>query len=118
MNARGAIGLIVGISVLHYAVMGYAGYDPSIEAETLMEWSLTLMFVWWVLEDGKKQKYHRPYEFGAFIFFAWPVVLPVYLVATRGLRGILIFPGFILLFYIPWITGWSAYYLNSSSQWK
>ncbi len=116
MNATWAIGFVVGISVLHFTVMGYAGYDPSIEAETLMAWSLTFMFAWWALEDAKRQKYHRPYEFGAFIFFAWPVVLPAYLVATRGWRGILIFPVFVLLFYLPWLMGWSAYYLNSSNQ--
>ena len=116
MNASKAIGLVVVISVIHYSVMGYAGYDPSIEAEALMVYSLTFMFAWWAFEDAKKQKYHRPYEFGAFIFFAWPVVLPVYLVATRGWKGMLLFLAFIILYYLPWSAGWAAYYLNASNQ--
>jgi len=96
--------------------MGYAGYDPRERAETLMVWSLALMFAWWALQDSKEKEYHRPYEFGAFVFFAWPIVLPVYLVTTRGWRGILIFTVFVLLFYLPGLIGWVAYYLNSSNQ--
>ncbi len=76
MNARLGLGLVVGISVLHYGVMGYAGYDPNHKAEMLMALSLIFMFAWWAYEDAKNRKYHRPYEFGAIIFFAWPVALP------------------------------------------
>ena len=32
-------GLVIGISILHYAVMGYAGDYPSREAEHLMSWA-------------------------------------------------------------------------------
>jgi len=116
VDANGAMGLVVGISALHYSVMGYAGYDPSVEAETLMGWSLALMFAWWAYDDAKKKKYHRPYEFGAFIFFAWPVVLPAYLVVSRGWRGIMVFPIFVLIFYLPSLLGWGAYYLNSANR--
>ena len=32
-------GLVIGISILHYALMGYAGDYPSREAENLMSWA-------------------------------------------------------------------------------
>ena len=36
-------GLVIGISILHYAVMGYAGDYPSREAENLMSWAFALL---------------------------------------------------------------------------
>lgn len=116
MNAKTGIALVTSISVIHYSIMGYAGYDPSIETETLLGISLIFMFAWWAFEDAAKFKFHRPYEFGAFVLFAWPIVLPAYLVATRGWRGIFIFPLFLFLNYLPWATGWLAYYANKSNN--
>ena len=116
MKPNWTIALLVFMSTLHYAIMGYEGYDPSPEAEQLMGISLTFLFAWWILEDAKKKKYHRPYEFGAFIFFAWPIIIPVYLVETRGWKGLFIFPAFIILYYLPYSIGWAAFYLNSSNQ--
>lgn len=116
MKPKWAISIVVLMSLIHYAIMGYEGYDPSYETETLMVISLTFMFAWWVLDDAKAQKYHRPYEFGAFIFFAWPILIPVYLVETRGWKGLLLFPVFIGVYYLPWSVGWLAYYLNVSNQ--
>ena len=116
MNVKHALAIVLVMSTVYYAVMGYAGYDPSIEAETLMGVALLIMFAWWAWDDAKKQKFHRPYEFGAFIYFAWPIVLPVYLIATRGWKGLLIFPVFVAIYYLPWASGWVAYYLNSANQ--
>jgi hypothetical protein len=113
MKPGPAIALISGISILHYSIIGYAGFSPGVEFEALMNFSLILLLAWWVLEDAKKQNFHRPYELGAFIILAWPVVLPVYLVASRGWTGIKLFPLFILLFYFPRFSGWAAYYLNT-----
>ena len=116
MRAKWAIALVVFMSTVHFAIMGYKGYDPSIEAEQLMFVYITFMFACWILEDAKEQKYHRPYEFGAFIFFAWPILIPIYLVETRGWKGLIIFPVFVILYYLPWSIGWAAYYLNASNQ--
>ena len=112
MNPVVAIGLVVTLSVVHYSVMGYYGYDPGEESSAIMTWSLCLMYAWWVNDDAKKQKYHRPYELGAFVFFAWPIALPAYLVATRGWVGIAKFLIFIVVFYIPEIFGWLLYYVG------
>ncbi|HEX5637888.1 MAG TPA: hypothetical protein VFY78_12415 [Gammaproteobacteria bacterium] len=108
-----AIFLVVAISITHYAFLGYAGYAPTQESEKLMNISLAFVFAWWALEDAKNRNYYRPYEFGAFIIFGWPIVLPAYLVATRGWKGLLLFPGFIVCYYLPWSTGLAAYYLNT-----
>jgi hypothetical protein len=41
----------------------------------------------WVLADARRRRQKLPYDFGSFVFFAWPVVVPIYLFATRGWRA-------------------------------
>lgn len=102
-------GLVIGISVLHYALLGYAGDYPSHEAQALMSWAFALMLAHWCLADAKRRRYHRPYEFGAFLFFLWPLVLPAYLLHTRGWRGLLPCASMFLLACLPWLSGVAAY---------
>ncbi len=86
-------GLVIGISILHYAVMGYAGDYPSREAENLMSWAFALMLAYWCLADAKRRGYHRPYEFGAFLFL-WPVVYrPICYIPVAGVacRSVLVY---------------------------
>jgi hypothetical protein len=41
------------------------------------------------MADAKKRKRQLCYDDGSFVFFAWPVVVPVYLFRTRGVRAFL-----------------------------
>jgi len=107
-----SIAIVVVISIAHYSIMGYLGYDPSPEYENLMAWSFALMVALWCLDDAKKYNFHRPYEFGAFIFFLWPIVLPAYLIQTRGWRGALVFLAFLFIALLPYISGWVFYYAS------
>jgi hypothetical protein len=52
-------------------------------------WALTyrLFLVAWVRADMRTHNFSAPYEFDAFLFFAWPAALPYYLYKTRGGRG-------------------------------
>ena len=112
MHKSTGIVIVVAISIAHYSIMGYFGYDPAPEFERLMAWSFALMVALWCLDDAKKLKFHRPYEFGAFLFFTWPIVLPVYLIHTRGWRGAFIFMAFIFLAFLPYLCGWISYYVS------
>jgi hypothetical protein len=60
-----------------------------------------LMVVSWVQVDARAQRYHAPFDFGAFLFFAWPLVLPYYLYRTRGARGLLFSAGILALAIVP-----------------
>jgi len=42
-----------------------------------------------------------PFEFDAFVFFGWPVVVPYYLYRTRGKRGLILTAAVYLLFVVP-----------------
>jgi hypothetical protein len=51
----------------------------------------------WVLADARQHSRELPYDFGTFVFFAWPVVVPGYLFCTRGWRAFATIGLFLLL---------------------
>src|SRR5438105_15715445 len=48
------------------------------------------MVVWWVYVDRQRRVLELPFEFDAFVFFAWVFVFPYYLYRTRRARGLLL----------------------------
>ena len=44
----------------------------------------------WIRADRLARQLKMPFEFDAFVFFLWPVLVPYYFCKTRGLRGSLI----------------------------
>ena len=49
---------------------------------------LSLLICAWVQADARARGRHLCYDYESFTFFAWPVLTPIYLFQTRGLRGI------------------------------
>jgi hypothetical protein len=71
------------------------------------EWALLenlfqqLVLALWVSLDKQGRHLRLPFEFDAFVFFAWPIALPYYLVKSRGARGLLLAALVFALFVIP-----------------
>jgi hypothetical protein len=63
--------------------------------------SRQLFIALWVYLDRKGRHLNLPFEFEAFVFFAWPIVLPYYLVKSRGARGLLLAALFFALLILP-----------------
>jgi hypothetical protein len=70
----------------------------------LWKFAFALFVVRWVDLDRRSHELRTPFEFSAFVFFAWIVVLPYYLYKTRGPRGLLNTLGFWLLAATPSVT--------------
>ena len=51
--------------------------------------ALALIMTAWVGADAQKRKQQRCYDYDSFVFFAWPVLVPIYLFQTRGVRAFL-----------------------------
>jgi hypothetical protein len=63
---------------------------------TLLEWAAQLWIIgWWLRTDSRKRGVVWVYDMGFFLFIAWPLVMPYYLVKTRGAKGLLVILGFI-----------------------
>jgi hypothetical protein len=63
--------------------------------------SLVLSLIGWMREDRLARGYKVAFEYDAFAFFAWPVVMPYYLYRTRGWRGLYLAAGLYALFIVP-----------------
>ena len=65
-------------------------------AYTLLHWAAQLWIVgWWLRADSRKRRVAWVYDLGFFLCIAWPLVMPYYLVKTRGAKGLLVMLGFI-----------------------
>jgi hypothetical protein len=75
-------------------------------ASTAALWSLgfRLILVSWVWFDRLACRISTPFDFDAFVFFAWPVAVPYYFYRARGRRGLLIGAGLWLLYVLPAVT--------------
>ncbi len=73
----------------------------------------TWLVWWWLDEDSKLSGESWPIDLGLFLFFAWPVIVPYYLVKTRGiggLKGVVAFIGTLAL-------AWTAALIVSVLLW-
>ena len=64
-----------------------------------------LAVVLWVARDVHASRFDPWFEYPAFLFLAWPVILPHNLVRTRGWRGVYLS----LAFYSPMVLLGSVY---------
>ena len=58
-------------------------------AELASSVALPLVVASWVMADARKRGRPLCYDFDSFVYFLWPVVVPVYLFQTRGTRAFL-----------------------------
>jgi hypothetical protein len=44
---------------------------------------------WWLRQDSRARGVGWVFDMGLFLYIAWPVVIPYYLLKTRGAKGLL-----------------------------
>jgi len=44
---------------------------------------------WWLRRDSRARGVGWVFDMGLFLYIAWPVVMPYYLLKTRGVKGLL-----------------------------
>jgi len=50
---------------------------------------------WWLRTDSRRRGVLSVYDLGFFLYLAWPILMPYYLLKTRGAKGLLIILGFV-----------------------
>jgi hypothetical protein len=87
----------IGLSVL--ASHGHAAHPEA----TALLWSFEfqVLLAIWVRMDRRRRNVSLPFEFDAFVFFVWPVVVPYYLYRTRSGRGLIVTAAVYTLYVIP-----------------
>ncbi len=99
----------IGSAANVYAVLH--GIVPS-EA-TGMLWGATFSYLVALAVEAERRtrKLSAPYEHGALVFFAWPIVLPYYLYTMHKWRGLALALGIVLFSFVPNIASMVAYLL-------
>jgi hypothetical protein len=64
---------------------------------TLSDYALALTVCAWVLADARERRRALCYDFDSMMFFFWPVMAPIYLIQTRGWRGLIPMLVFLLI---------------------
>ena len=58
-------------------------------ADLVANFAFPLVISSWVVADARKRGRQLCYDYDSFIFFLWPVLTPVYLFQTRGVKGLI-----------------------------
>jgi len=67
--------------------------------------ALLWLFGWWALRDSRHRGVEWIDDLGFFLTVAWPLVIPYYLLKTRGAKGLLLIVGFIATFIAALFAG-------------
>ena len=89
-----------------FVVITQFGYGAYIGARLPFPEGITLIYFvgmlwasgWWLRTDSRRRSVLSVYDLGFFLYLAWPIVMPYYLVKTRGPKGLLIILGFVVAY--------------------
>jgi hypothetical protein len=59
------------------------------QADLASRLAFPLVMASWVVADARKRGRRLCYDFDSFVFFIWPIIVPIYLFQTRGVRAVL-----------------------------
>ena len=76
--------------------VGGPGGVPAVCA-LIADYLLASTIALWVQSDAQERRRPLPYDFASFVFLVWPIAAPIYLVRTRGWRGLGAIGSFLLL---------------------
>src|SRR5262245_59220485 len=62
-------------------------------------------FGWWLRTDSRRRGVLSVYDLGLFLYLAWPIVMPYYLVKTRRAKGLLMILGFVTAYFGATLLG-------------
>jgi len=83
--------LTLWLYVIAFAVVSAATPDGELpkRVDSISRIAFSLVMAFWVVADAHKRGRRLCHDYDAFVFFAWPLVVPVYLIQTRGIRALL-----------------------------
>lgn len=114
MSSAVILGCTIGVSVvvaLYQAITFYLGLEITAEFERVWGCVFAGMLAFWVDEDSKpRRQIDRPsFDIGLFIYLAWIIYLPYYLLKTRGRAGWLYIVGLLVLAFLGVLLQWVVY---------
>src|SRR6266571_7536495 len=89
-----------------FVVITQFAYGAYLGAQLQFPEGVTLIFAvgilwavgWWLRTDSRRRGVLSVYDLGLFLYLAWPIVMPYYLVKTRGGKGLLLILAFVVAY--------------------
>jgi len=104
--------LLVASHVGSYLPQGisHAGSsEPNQVIPLLGSLTMQLSLAYWVLADAKRREKSLCWDYDTFVFFAYPIVIPIYLIQTRRFAAIKTLGLYLLLYLIAEGTYYVAF---------
>lgn len=105
LRAVASLSLLIVLSLIFttaQAILALQHFNMPTESEKVWLLFTQLFVACWVYLDRRDRRLNLPFEFDAFVFFAWPLALPYYLYKSRGAwRGILLTAFIFALVLVP-----------------
>lgn len=101
--------LLVVLYTVNSLTSGYYGETTSGGADVMYSVGVSLFIMWWVYLDRRQRQHSGPFEFEAFIFFAWIIILPVYLFQTRRWKALPMTVALYVAIFFPYLAGVGLY---------
>jgi hypothetical protein len=104
-----AMVLLVSVGAVGHAYAVFRGADISRGSGQLWYFCFSYCVAWWVDIDRRARGISTPFEYSAFMFFAWPLLVPYYLFKCSRWKGLALGLGLILLSYVPNVVALTVY---------
>ncbi|WP_460531667.1 hypothetical protein [Chitinimonas naiadis] len=84
--------------------------EPTRDSLHLWDFLLSVVWSWWVCVNRRYLKQGFAFGFDALVFFAWPVLVPYYLIKSRAVRNWPTARPVWMLYALPFVIvlGWVA----------
>jgi len=85
------------VVITQFAYGAYLGAQLEFPAAVTLLFTVGLLWAvgWWLRTDSRRRGALSVYDLGFFLYLAWPIVMPYYLIKTRGAKGLLVMLGFV-----------------------
>ncbi len=103
--------ILVALGVTVEVILAYHGEAISESTSFLWDVCFAYCVVLWIEKDRKSKSISAPFEYQAFVFFFWPLVVPYYLFQTRGWSGLVQGIGLFAFACLPTIAALVTYFL-------
>ena len=92
---------------IYDAIISWYGIEGSEGVYGASAFFFVVLLVLWIEGDSRKQSgIYRPFEYGWLALYYWIPYVPYYFWRTRGVKGVLLFGGLALVFFLGWVVNW------------
>ncbi len=112
LSPTGLLYTFVAIAQFAHAVyMSTGAWEPNPTFTFIYAMGFLWIIGWWLLTDSRKRGVSWVYDMGLFLYIAWPILMPYYLIKTRRAKGLLVIFGFLGVYIGAWLLGLAFYLL-------